>query len=479
MSNNRGEQPTLKKRCEMSAEVLAVLRSKRREDALNAVRLESINLMSCNEEELPSIETMIETTQKAIHGDISSLKLLQTFFSSKCFVYNNLIMKYQWCATLLNSPFNSNNEYAHYVVLFLASYTQSNHHEYSKDLVTAKIGDYFSFYFSKGGEIARALLWCVSNVSSEGTLLAEYFLNAGIVHYALEYYKTNPVNNQTIVCWLFSNIFITRVLYNLEIIREIFMFLVSSLNSTNVETVKYSLWGISYLAETTSYEELVLSKELINKVIELVQSKYEIIVLPAMKFIGALSTKSDRVSFILINCGIYEVLQKVIITNLQNERIQQVVYWSISNMIGTSDVSLAYPLFTNTQIPQMIYETMKSVDNPPALEKELQYLLVNLVFNKDDLYLQLVISKIPGIGQLLVETLSKDPRQTLVNMLVIGIYNILMFYINQNVMPSDVIDMTSLVTALHKYEHETFLSERVRLFIRMILDSIEESSVIE
>uniref|UniRef100_A0A0N5A4Z6 Importin subunit alpha n=1 Tax=Parastrongyloides trichosuri TaxID=131310 RepID=A0A0N5A4Z6_PARTI len=192
----------------------------------------------------------------------------------------------------------------------------------------------------KGNDItlAEQALWAIANIVGDSHELRDYTIGLGVID-VLEYMnsRSGDYKEETIrtMAWTLSNLCRHKQPHPpMDVMRKIFPLVLSMMKYNDKTVVRDACWALSYMTDGPDEQIMIAAtQECIDLLVKMISSKDEGRVAPALRVFGNFATGNDKLTQIVVDCGI---LKNVIGNLISNEKsvIVKECAWLISNVLA-------------------------------------------------------------------------------------------------------------------------------------------------
>ncbi|BFU22947.1 importin alpha, putative [Entamoeba histolytica HM-1:IMSS-B] len=444
----RSSDLQLQQQCQQRHSEIGQLRAQKRSQIMNQKR-RKIDFEPRKDGLIP-IEEMQNLCYEVINGNTNCLmRLLETLSNDP--VPYQIIKSTGTIKTIIKNLKSDNNDIIFYSLSILINYSAFSP-ENSNEICQQGISLYFEYLINANDErIVMHLLWLMANIASDGVIPSEIIINSGIIQYfpsVLQRFPTLRTRSQ--IMWLFCSL--VRRSENKQIdsnfIQVVIQFAMSCFEystNDNDELISDACWTLQYIALIPEQFKLVLTKQVIEKMLYCCRSSEIKIAVPSIRFFGNLLTYDDEIAKQLIT----QLLPILIYLNDSiDPSILKELYYAISNITACKDISLLQLILDSKllyNIPILVIQR----DVSKMAREEMEWTLSNFCFGATNQMLQTLLTNCPAVIAALFSICTEQslPSQLLIITLK-SIRNVCRFCDDNKVSINDVAEEFQFETVL-------------------------------
>eukprot|EP01026_Neomeris_dumetosa_P027322 TRINITY_DN2221_c0_g1_i7.p1 TRINITY_DN2221_c0_g1~~TRINITY_DN2221_c0_g1_i7.p1 ORF type:complete len:540 (-),score=70.83 TRINITY_DN2221_c0_g1_i7:804-2423(-) len=192
---------------------------------------------------------------------------------------------------------------------------------------------------SPSEDVREQAVWALGNIAGDSTMYRDLVLESGALTPLLDLLVDGTrVTMQRNVIWTLSNFCRGKPQPNFEVVRRALPTLARLIDSLDGEVVTDVCWALSYLSDGPNDRiQEVIQSGVCRKLVELLGSVSNSVLVPALRTIGNIVTGDDSQTQIVINCGVLAPLLELLQTSFKKS-IKKEACWTVSNITaGTTD----------------------------------------------------------------------------------------------------------------------------------------------
>lgn len=232
-------------------------------------------------------------------------------------------------------------------------------------------------------EVQAQALWTLGNLAGDCSELRDAVLNEGIVPILVAQGDVcsvqSPVDLRRQLAWLVANL--CRNDTERTVIEPLMPMLIKLINTdTDVEVVVDSCWGLAYMHASAEEEDIqkLIDSGVVPRILDLAKSANGVLVLPAIRVIGALCSGSNQQTQYVLDAGFINDIAPLL--DNPAESVRKEICWIISNITAGTATQLRM-IFDWGLCPKIL--NMIGTEESLATEREAVYAVCNASSNDD------------------------------------------------------------------------------------------------
>lgn len=189
-------------------------------------------------------------------------------------------------------------------------------------------------------EIREQAIWALGNIAGDSPKYRDLVLAHNVVNPLLKVMNANKESLSLIRngVWTMSNFCRGKPAPEFELVKKILPALARLIYYSDEEVLTDACWALSYMSDGTNDRiEWVLNAGVCRRVVELLGSEHNGIIVPALRTVGNIVTGADDQTQVVLNCGALPRLHDLLRNN-PKKSIKKEACWTISNITaGTQD----------------------------------------------------------------------------------------------------------------------------------------------
>lgn len=242
--------------------------------------------------------------------------------------------KNQYCSdhTSLSSIFSETQFETLWILTNVSSGTT---HQTQAVVAAGAVPKLISLLQSKTAKVSDQAVWALGNIVGDGSYARDIAIANGVVEPILKmvHEGSQDALYRHNIAWLVSNLFRAKnPSMSFEVVQVLLPAVVSFLNDQNGIVVASACWSISYFTKEVSNVQAFINSGSLQKLVSLLDSQEESIVLPALRSIGHIVSGPDEHTDFTIKCNVLPRLASLL--KASNGRICRDATWAISNIVS-------------------------------------------------------------------------------------------------------------------------------------------------
>ncbi|XP_052738843.1 importin subunit alpha-5 [Bicyclus anynana] len=216
----------------------------------------------------------------------------------------------------------------------------SGTHEHTMAVIDAGAVPKLVTLLGRGGTVGEQSAWALGNVAGDGAMQRDVVLAHGALPALLPMLApSTPPSQLRTAAWTYSNLCRNKnPLVPLDLVAPALPFVTDLLTVSDPDVLTDICWAISYLTDGPNerIEEVQLTKNLLARLVALLQHKSPAVRTPALRATGNMLTGSDVQTDRCLEAGCLEHLSMLLRCN--KPALVKEAAWAVSNVLaGTTD----------------------------------------------------------------------------------------------------------------------------------------------
>jgi hypothetical protein len=232
---------------------------------------------------------------------------------------------------------------------------------------------------SPSDDVREQVAWALGNIAGDSVECRDHILSLGAMPAFIsagnaftEQSRLSTIRNFT---WCIQNLCRGKPAPDLQIVRQALPLLARLLNSQDPDTVTDACWALSYISDGSNDRiAAVLKAGVAPRLIGLLGSRHQSVLLPALRTTGNLVTGDDTQTQTMINLNVLPALLSMLAR--QDRKLTKETCWTISNIAAGTDLQVQAVL--NCGIFKKLISLIERTDDFD-IQKEVTWAIVNAI----------------------------------------------------------------------------------------------------
>ncbi|CAH2101709.1 unnamed protein product [Euphydryas editha] len=216
----------------------------------------------------------------------------------------------------------------------------SGTHEHTMAVINGGVIPKLVSLLGRGGVVAEQCAWAIGNIAGDGAMPRDTVLNHGALPALLMYLTPDTAPSQLrTAAWTYSNLCRNKnPLVKFELVAPALPYVTELLTVSDPDVLADICWALSYLTDGPNerIEEVQKTKNLLPRLVKLLQHKSPAVRTPALRAVGNMLTGSDVQTDRCLEAGCLDHIASLL--HCGKPSLVKEAAWAVSNVLaGTQE----------------------------------------------------------------------------------------------------------------------------------------------